>query len=49
MEILDKQYVTYSNNFEFNGVKLAFKKKILFDIMGVPRKIGNSDNGKRTD
>lgn len=32
-ETLDKPYIiTYSNHFEFNGKKLAYRKKILFDI-----------------
>jgi hypothetical protein len=33
------QTITYSNHFEFNGAKLAFKKQLLFDITSTPRLI----------
>lgn len=39
------QTITYSNHFEFNGARLAFRKKLLFDITtNTPRFIPN-DNG----
>ena len=33
------QTITYSNHFEFNGAKLAFRKQLLFDITSTPRLI----------
>jgi hypothetical protein len=31
--------ITYSSHFEFNGCRLAFRKKMLFDITSTPRLI----------
>ena len=42
---MDKQTVTYTNWLEFNGRKLAFKKKLLFDITGVPKLINQTMQG----
>jgi len=33
------QTITYSNHFYFNGARLAFRKKLLFDITTTPRYI----------
>ncbi len=38
------QTITYSNHFEFNGARLAFRKQLLFDITTEPRLI-NYNNG----
>lgn len=49
IETLDKYIITYSNWFEFNGVVLAYRKRILFDITGTPKpltiKNNNGSNG----
>jgi hypothetical protein len=42
---MDKQYVTYSNYLYFNGVKLAFKKQLLFNIDSTPKLISRTDQG----
>lgn len=49
-ETLDKPYIiTYSNHFEFNGKILAYRKKILFDIINIPNALfctnNNGSNG----
>lgn len=36
--------ITYSNWFEFEGRKLSFRKKELFDITGIPKIIDLKDN-----
>jgi len=35
----ETQTITYSNHFYFNGARLAFRKKLLFDISTTPRYI----------
>lgn len=42
---IDNYIITYSNRFEFNGRKLAFRKKLLFDITETPKLINKSDQG----
>lgn len=49
-ETLYKPYIiTYSNNFEFNGKILAYRKKVLFDITSIPNALfltnNNGSNG----
>lgn len=36
--------VTYNYTFEFESRKLGFKKKLLFDITGLPKLINQSEN-----
>lgn len=36
VEKSNKYIITYSNNLEFEGVKLAFRKGLLFDISSIP-------------
>lgn len=42
---IDTYFITYSNWFEFNGFILAFRKKELFDITGIPKYIKRSEQG----
>ena len=42
---MTKQTVTYNNLIEFNGRKLAFKSKNLWDITGSPKMIPESEKG----
>jgi hypothetical protein len=43
-ETLDKYFINYSNYFEFNGVKLAFRKRLLFNISSTPKLINRCEN-----
>jgi hypothetical protein len=40
----NKYVITYSNHFEFNGKKLAFRKGYLFDIGFLPNYLPMKDN-----
>lgn len=43
---IEKPYIiTYTNLIEFEGRKLAFRKKELFDICGIPNYIKRSEQG----
>jgi len=44
-ETIDYNFIAYSNHFEFSGVKLAFRKKELFNISATPKYIPKTDNG----
>jgi hypothetical protein len=45
IEFIDKPYIiTYSNWLEFDGKTLAFRKKLLFDITGIPKALFTSSN-----
>ena len=44
-ETIDYNFITYSNYLEFKGRKLAFRKKLLFDITIVPKLINKSEQG----
>jgi hypothetical protein len=35
----NEYFITYSNHFYFNGHRLAFRKKLLFDISNFPKLI----------
>jgi hypothetical protein len=37
--------ITYSNYFYFEGVRLSFRKKELFNITGIPKYIPYNNNG----
>jgi hypothetical protein len=39
----NEYFITYSNSFYFEGALLAFRKKLLFDISGLPRLIPFND------
>jgi hypothetical protein len=40
----NQYFITYSNSFYFEGVLLAFRKKLLFDISGLPKLIPFNEN-----
>lgn len=42
---IESYIITYSNLIEFEGRKLAFRKKELFDVSGIPSLIKRSDQG----
>lgn len=45
-ETIEKPYIiTYSNHLIFDGKTLAFRKKELFDITGIPALIKRSEQG----
>ena len=45
-ETIDKPYIiTYSNHLFFEGKTLAFRKKELFDISGIPSLIKRTEQG----
>jgi len=47
MEEKPNEYIiTYSNHLEFEGVKLAFRHKLLFDISSTPKYIPFNFEGK---
>ena len=43
-ELTIDETVTYNYTFEFEKVKLGFKKKLLFDISNTPKLIKQSEN-----
>lgn len=42
---IEKYIITYSNSFVFEGQTLAFRKKELFNITGIPKIIKRSNQG----
>ena len=45
----NKYEITYSNHFEFEGERLAFRKKLLFNISGIPKYIPFTEQIKQLE
>lgn len=41
----NKYIITYTNSFYFAGRRLAFRRKLLFDITNIPKYIPKSSDG----